>query len=86
MSLISDNVIPGNHGKIFGTDAKEHKDLLLIKNSILEIDGIKDVLLNEEIYPREFTVLTTKMVKVDDVEKRVIRHGFHAIPKELFLI
>ena len=86
MSLISDNVIPGNHGKVFGTDAQEHVDLERIKKSILEIEGITDVVMNEDVFPREFTVYTSKMVTVDDVEKRVIKHGFHAIPKELFLI
>jgi hypothetical protein len=25
MSLLSENIIPGNHGKIFGTDAMEEK-------------------------------------------------------------
>ena len=33
MSYISDNVIPGNHGKVFGTDAKETTDLQNIKNT-----------------------------------------------------
>ena len=31
MSLIDDNVIPGNDGRIFGTNAVNEKDLLAIK-------------------------------------------------------
>ena len=31
MSLMDDNVIPGNYGKVFGTDANETADLLAIK-------------------------------------------------------
>jgi len=27
MSLLSENIIPGNHGKVFGTNAKDQKDL-----------------------------------------------------------
>ena len=33
MSLLSENVIPGNHGKIFGTNAKTHQELVKIKES-----------------------------------------------------
>ncbi len=84
MSLLTDNVIPGNHGKIFGTNAMEDSDLMEIKTSLLELDGIKDVLLNIEIFPREFTVHTTKMVSITDIENKVKSVGFHAIPKDLF--
>jgi hypothetical protein len=31
MSLLSENIIPGNHGKTFGTDAMEENDLIEIK-------------------------------------------------------
>ena len=84
MSLLTDNVIPGNHGKIFGTNAMEDSDLMEIKTSLLELDGIKDVLLNTEIFPREFTVHTTKMISITDIENKVKSVGFHAIPKDLF--
>jgi hypothetical protein len=84
MSLLTDNVIPGNHGTIFGTNAMEDSDLMEIKTSLLELDGIKDVLLNTEIFPREFTVHTTKMISVTDIENKVKSVGFHAIPKDLF--
>lgn len=84
MSALKDNVIPGNHGKIFGTNAMEEADLMEIKASVLELDGIKDVLLNSEIFPREFTVHTSKMVAIDAIENKVKSVGFHAIPKDLF--
>ncbi|CAM4063507.1 hypothetical protein FLSI110296_11740 [Flavobacterium sinopsychrotolerans] len=84
MSIITDNVIPGNHGKIFGTNAIEDLDLLEIKSSLLELDGIKDVLLNTDIFPREFTVYTSKMIPISVIENRVKLVGFHAIPKGLF--
>ncbi|MFV7235290.1 MULTISPECIES: heavy-metal-associated domain-containing protein [Flavobacterium] len=84
MSVLTDNVIPGNHGKIFGTNAMEDSDLMEIKASLLELDGIKDVLLNTEIFPREFTVHTSKMVSISDIENKVKSVGFHAIPKDLF--
>lgn len=84
MGILSENVIPGNYGKIFGTNATEDNDLMEIKTALLEMDGIKDVLLNKEIFPREFTVHTDKMVAVDDIEDKVKSVGFHAIPKDLF--
>lgn len=84
MSVLKDNVIPGNHGQIFGTNAMKEADLIEIKARVLELDGIKDVLLNAEIFPREFTVHTTKMVPISAIENKVKSVGFHAIPKEAF--
>jgi hypothetical protein len=84
MSLLTENVIPGNHGKIFGTNAIEDLDLLAIKSSLLELDGIKKVVFNTDIFPREFTVHTSKIVSIRDIENKVKSVGFHAIPKDLF--
>ena len=84
MSLLSENIIPGNHGKIFGTNAMEENDLTAIKNSLLELDGIIDVILNTEIFPREFTVHTDQIVSLSDIENKVKTVGFHAIPKGTF--
>ncbi|MFV5689500.1 heavy-metal-associated domain-containing protein [Flavobacterium sp. ZT3R25] len=84
MSALKDNIIPGNHGQIFGTNAIEEVDLIEIKASLFKLDGIKDVLLNAEIFPREFTVHTSKMVLINDIENKVKSVGFHAIPKDLF--
>jgi hypothetical protein len=86
MSLESDNVIPGNHGKIFGTDAKNHQDLIKIKNAVSHIEGIKDIIIDEEKFPRCFTIHTNAIVSVKEIQDAVIRVGFHAIPKSLFEI
>lgn len=84
MSLLSENIIPGNHGQVFGTNASTIEELNRIKKSVLAVDGVKDVLINAEIFPREITIHTSKMVKVITVEEAVIQVGFHAIPKGLF--
>ncbi|UQD56669.1 heavy-metal-associated domain-containing protein [Flavobacterium sp. K5-23] len=81
MSLLSDNVIPGKQGRIFGTNAMEEKDMLDIKNSLLEMEGISYVEINTLIFPREFTVQSTKIVAVNDIENKVRSIGFHVIPK-----
>lgn len=82
MSFLSENIIPGNQGKIFGTNAKENKDLEKIKNKILSLKGVKNVIINTKIFPREFTVTTTELVKVSAIEEKVKQTGFHAIPKD----
>ncbi len=84
MSILTDNVIPDNHGKIFGTNAIKDLDLLEIKTSLMELDGIKEVILNTEVFPREFTIHTSKMITIDAIENKVKSIGFHAIPKDLF--
>ncbi|RTY87114.1 heavy-metal-associated domain-containing protein [Flavobacterium sp. RSP15] len=84
MSILTDNIIPGNHGKIFGTNAIKYLDLLEIKACLLKLDGVKDVLLNTNLFPREFTVHTSKMIPVSAIEYQVRSVGFHAIPKEVF--
>jgi len=84
MSLLTENIIPGNYGKVFGTDAKEEKDLLKIKKAIEKIPGIKDAIMNFQVYPREITIHTTSLIHVDKVENEVKRFGFHAIPKGAF--
>ncbi len=84
MSLLSENVIPGNHGKVFGTNATEKSDLEQIKKRILKLEGIKDVIINTEVFPREFTVHTVTLVKIEAIEAQVAAIGFHAIPKNTF--
>jgi hypothetical protein len=84
MSLLSENVIPGNHGKVFGTDAEHQEDLDKIFNVIKAIDGIKDVILSPQKFPKEFTIHATKMVEIKTIEDAVKRLGFHVIPKGLF--
>lgn len=84
MSLITENIIPGNYGKVFSTDAKEEKDLLKIKEGIEKIPGIKDVIINFDVYPIEFIIHTTSLIHIDIVENEVKRFGFHAIPKGAF--
>jgi|TARA_R110000823_G_scaffold192607_2_gene324178 hypothetical protein len=84
MSLLSENVIPGNHGKIFSTNAKDLTSLLKIKKVILQLEGVKEVILNEDAFPREFIIHTSKLVSVESIENEVKKLGFHAIPKGLF--
>jgi len=80
MSLLSENIIPGDYGKLFGTNAIEEDDLLYIKKRLLEIEGVENVVLNSKVFPREFTVFTSKVVTVVEIEDVVKLIGFNAIP------
>ncbi|MGB5463327.1 MAG: heavy-metal-associated domain-containing protein [Aureibaculum sp.] len=84
MSLLTENIIPGSHGKIFGTNAVHKEDLLEIKNALLKMHGIKDVIINLNVFPKEFTIYTTTLVKVENIQNVVEHLGFHAIPQGLF--
>ena len=84
MCLLSNNVIPGTRGTAFGTDAKEETDLKNIQNSILTIDGIKEVLINLSQFPREIKVFSSKIIPVHVIETKVKSVGFHAISKDPF--
>ncbi len=84
MSYLTKNIIPGDHGKVFSTDAKKEKDLLKIKKAILKIPGIKDVHVDMGVFPIEIAIQTKSVVSVETVENEVKRFGFHAIPKGVF--
>lgn len=84
MSLISENIIPGNSGKTFVTNAKEFKNLMKIKNAILNIKGINGVTVNKTTYPVQLQICSEVLTSVKKVEKAVISTGFHAIAKSPF--
>lgn len=84
MSLLSENIIPGNYGKVFETDATEHDQLEKIKLSILKLEGVKEVFVNEDDFPKKLTIHTSKIVDIEDVENAVKKIGFHVIPKSTF--
>lgn len=84
MSVLTENVIPGDRGRIFGTNASTDKGLEKIKAAIEDIDGVKDVVLIKKVFPREFIVHTTKLVLVIDIENAVKKTGLHCIPKGIF--
>lgn len=49
VSLLSENVIPRNIGKVFGTNAKEPQTLEKIKSPLELIDGVKDVIIHLDV-------------------------------------
>jgi len=82
MSLISEQVVPDNQGQIFGTDAQESEDLEKIKEKIMDLEGVKKVVIYDEVFPREFKIYTDRLVEVKIIEDAVIPLGFHVVPKD----
>lgn len=83
MSTISDNLIYGDNGRIFETNAANETELETIKNAILNIRGVNSVHFYEQKKPTEFSVKTYLAVSVKEVEQAVIGSGYHAIPKTI---
>ncbi len=84
MSTISENVIPGNHGKIFETDASSPMELQMIKKAIESLQHVKAVELNTDEYPNQFTVYTSDLVSINEIQEKAKEVGYHALPKTLF--
>ena len=81
MSYLSENVIPGKKGKVFGTNAKREQDLERIKRAILSVEGVSAVDIDPETFPIEIIVRTDHVVEVKDIENKVSFTGFHVKPK-----
>lgn len=86
MSYLTKNIIPGEMGKVFSTNAREKKDLLKIKKALNNIPGIEDIQINLKVFPVEITIYTKSVVSIETVENEVKRFGFHAIPKGVFQV
>jgi len=81
MSLLSENIFPGKHGKVFGTNAKFDDDLFEIKRFLNSYDGIERVEIDKDKFPVEIKVYTNKMIRVNDLMKDFKKTGFHLIDK-----
>lgn len=80
MTFISENVIPGNYGKKFTTDAKHREDFKQIEDALMTLDGVKDVIFEDGSKPTVFVVHTNKVVSVKTIEDKVKELNLHAVP------
>lgn len=80
MSFLSEHVIPGNYGKKFTTDAKSPEEFKKIEETLLSLDGIKNVIFEKESSPTVFVIQTDKVVEVKEIEACVKKLNLHAIP------
>ncbi|MGJ8592915.1 MAG: heavy-metal-associated domain-containing protein [Aquaticitalea sp.] len=84
MSFISENVIPGNYGKKFTTDAKNPEEFKQIEDALMTLEGVKDVVFENGSTPTVFVVHTNKVVNVHEIENKIKLLDLHAVPTGLF--
>ena len=84
MDATQENVIPGNHGKVFVVDIEDEFKFSDVQETVMQLDGIKDVLFDDEVMPHEMIIHTEDLVKVSDVQAAVKKHGYDAVPESLF--
>ena len=82
MSFISEHIIPNAFGRKFSTDAQHQNDLEKIKNELLHLARVKDVIIHKKVFPLELTVRTKYLLAIDAIQKRVNSVGFHVMPKQ----
>lgn len=84
MTFISENIIPGNYGKKFTTDVDEASEQAKLEAAIMEIEGVKDVIFEKDVFPLVFTVYTNQVVDITDLQNKAKELGCHIIAKEPF--
>lgn len=80
MSFTDDQILPGSLFT-FGTNAENEDSLNSIKKALNELDHITEIKLHNDVFPKEFSVITDILMPVDTIQNKVIEAGFHAVPK-----
>ena len=84
MDAIDEKIIPANHGQVFEVDIEDEFAFSDVQESVMEIDGVKDVLFDDGVVPHEIIVHTDGAVNKEDVLAAVKKHGFEATPESTF--
>ena len=84
MSLLGNNILPGEHGKIFTTDAKHDDNLFDIHEFLINFDGIERVEIDKASFPVKIKIYTNKIVDVEELKKKFKSTGFHLVDENLF--
>lgn len=84
MGVIEENVIPGNHGKVFKVDIEDEFEFSNVQETVMQLHGVKDVLFDDGVFPHEIIIHTETLVKITDVQAALKQHGYDAIPEGLF--
>ena len=81
MTFVTENIIPGNHGKKFATDVNDPTQKSRLKNELLKVPGVMDVIFDVDKDPLVFTIHTNKVVKVSAIQEKAKELNFHVIAK-----
>ena len=84
MDVTEENVIPANHGKVFKVDIEDEFGFSDVQETVMQLNGVKDVLFDDEVVPHEMIIHTENLVKVSEVQTAVKRHGYDAVPESQF--
>jgi len=84
MSLITENVIPYTKGKIFKTNAETEAQMNAVKRHVEELEGVKEVKIINDTFPREFLVRADHLVEVEQIQEKTNEVSINAIPKGWF--
>lgn len=83
MTFISDNIIPGNYGKIFTTDVNDASEKSKLEAAILKVEGVVKIIFSDT-FPLEFTVHTDRVVQVSEIQRKANEWNYHVIAKGPF--
>ena len=83
MTFISENIIPGNHGKTFTTDVEKASSKSKLEAAIMQVEGVVKVIFTDD-FPLELTVHTDRLVNVSAIQHKANELNFHVIAKGPF--
>lgn len=81
MTFITENIIPGNYGKKFATDVDDPSEKSRLEAALLQIEGVTDVLFDDDEHPLVFTIHTDKVVNISQIQEKANEMNFHVIAK-----
>lgn len=84
MSYINDIVIPGETGRVFTTNIKDKDKIENLKTLLLQMEGVTDVIVNQNSFPSELRLLTDRVLDISDLESVANTNGYHIIPKSFY--
>ena len=65
------------------TNASSPQDLSKITTAIKKIEGITNIIVNDNTSPVEMSFHTSQPISIKSIEDAVIRSGFHLIEKSI---
>lgn len=80
MTFTDEKIYPDASGLVFGTNAENIDQLKEIQNAILALKSVNSVSLQEDKFPYKLTVVVSEVTQVEDIQKQVIKAGYHVIP------
>lgn len=81
MSYVSDHIIPGHKGKMFGSNLKTEEQFEVLKERLLKINGIEKISLDQSSYPFTVIIFTEDSIEIEKIQDESKKMDIHLIPK-----